>query len=521
MPQLTKNIESPKSTNHPMQVRPRLAETIARRKQDWRVGTLIYQIYVDRFERGVDLASKQEHYSWPRRLREWNEKPRRGKYNEEAKVSEHQIEFWGGDLKGVLKRLDYIQELGIETIYLNPIFEAYTNHKYDALDYFKIDPQFGTFDDLRKLTDDLHGRGMKILLDGVFNHMGKHSPMFKRAMEDTNAPEREFFDIHPDYRHGFRSWRNGDNLPELNVENPDVRKMLFEGPDSVVQHYLKDPGIDGWRLDVAPDLGFHWLKELTRNAHEAHPDCVVIGECWNYPEEWFESLDGVMNMHVRLIILSLIERKLNAAQASRMIERMIDDAGIEGMLRSHLVIDNHDVPRIGTLIRDEKERRLATILQFTLPGCPVIYYGSELGMAGGADPENRAPMRWDLLRDGNPTLELHKEMIRLRNENPAMVVGDYRALDSQNLLAFMRQTEYARETLLILINPSKSEVHDLIAIRDSRLMDASPLECLLTGTHVMTHCGLIEVKMPPQSAHIFRTVDRGNETSYSMFKRVP
>jgi glycosidase len=297
--------------------------------------------------------------------------------------------------------------------------------------------------------------------------------------------------------------------------------MIFSEEDSVVQRYLRQAGIDGWRLDVAPDLGFHWLAELTRSAHNANPESVLIGECWNYPEEWLNVLDGVMNMHARLIILALVEGRISAPHAGRLLDRMVQDAGIDGLLKSHLVIDNHDIARIATLVPDLASRQIAHVLQFTLPGCPVIYYGSELGMAGGYDPENRAPMRWDLVTDDNPTLTLHRNLLQIRRENPALRVGEFRLLDTEQMLAFIRLTARARETVLVAINPTDQTSTELMPLRDSRLMDASPLICQLTGEQAMASCGLLELTLPPRSARIFRTKDRGAHTGYSAFKRVP
>lgn len=508
-------------TDSPL-LRRELAGTIARRLGDWRYGHVIYQIFVDRFTPSTRLESKRHLYESPRKLMEWNALPIKGRYILEERINEQEIEFWGGDLDGVLRRLDYIQELGADVVYLNPIFHAFTNHKYDALDYHEVDPQYGTREELKTLAGELHQRGMRLILDGVFNHMGCRSPYFERAAGDNQSAERPWFDFHENFRWGYRSWRNAANLPELNLEHAEVRDMIFDNENSVVRRYLREVGIDGWRLDVAPDLGFHWLDQLRQSALSVNPESVIIGECWNYPEEWLSVLDGVMNMHARLIILALVQGRIGPQHAGRMLERMVQDAGIDGLLKSHLVIDNHDIARSATLLADDAARRLAFILQFTLPGCPVIYYGSELGMTGGQDPENRAPMRWDLVCDDNPTLALHRLLLKIRHENPALRVGDFRLLDTERTLAFMRLTARARETVLVIINPSPTEsVTELIPLRDSRLMDAAPLVCLLDEHQTSASCGLLEVTLAPQTARIYRTLDRGEKIEYSAFKRVP
>jgi glycosidase len=231
------------------------------------------------------------------------------------------------------------------------------------------------------------------------------------------------------------------------------------------------------------------------------------------------SLDGVMNMYARMLILGLLDGRISPARMGRLLERMVEDAGIEGILRSHMVLDNHDLPRIASILPEDK-RHLAFHLQFTLPGAPVVYYGSELGMEGGNDPLNRAPMRWDLLRDDNPTWMLLQRLVKLREENPALRIGDFRILDGERLLAFLRTTDRARESLIVVVNPSHEHRHELLPVRDSRLMDAARVQCLLTGDQRSMHCGTIEVDLPAFSCRIYRTLDQGSPHGYSAFKRV-
>ena len=209
-------------------------------------------------------------------------------------------------------------------------------------------------------------------------------------------------------------WTGFENLPELNMEHPAVRSYIYQDPILVVRSYLRD-GADGWRLDTAFELGYHFLRELTQAAHEEKPGSLIVGEIVNYPDQWLRSIDAVMNFTLRQIVLGAINGSLTPAAAGRMLNRLVSDAGIEAMLKSWVVIDNHDIPRIASLLPDMAQRRMAQILQFTLPGAPNIYYGSEFGMTGDGDPENRGPMRWDL-RCGNPELVCIKKLFALRKE---------------------------------------------------------------------------------------------------------
>lgn len=493
----------------------------SRRRADWRVGALVYQVFVDRFAPSRRMDGKRAHYAPPRTLHEWHELPGGLKFNEVERNHGNELQFWGGDLDSLRGKLDYLQSLHVDVLYLNPIFDAMSNHKYDANDFFRIDPQYGTMDELRALAADAHGRGMKVMLDGVFNHMGRRAPAFQRALADPGAPNRNDFYFGEEYKNGYRGWRNHANLPELNLENEATRDWLWRTPQSVVQRYLREVGIDGWRLDCGPDIGFEYLAELLECAHAARPDCSVIGECWNYPADWVRVMDGVMNMHVRTLLINVVERKMTAGSASRALDRMVADSGIEAILQSHMVIDNHDVPRIATTLPDRDDRRLFLALQFLLPGCPVLYYGSELGMEGGADPTNRAPMRWDLLHEGNEDAQFFRTLIGLRRDVPSLRVGDFRRLESDRCLAFLRVTDRALETAAVFANPSLDEVREVVPLRTSMMMDSGPMTCRLSGEHLTVHCGLAEVHLPPRSVRVFTAADWPHPGGYSLYKRVP
>jgi glycosidase len=211
--------------------------------------------------------------------------------------------------------------------------------------------------------------------------MSKMSPRFKAALADPKSPFRDWFFIDKKYANGYRSWVNVPNLPELRIENPEVQKYLWASPDSIVQKYLKE-GVDGWRLDTAYELGTRYLGELTQAAHHAKPGSAVVGEAWNYPAGWFPALDGVMNFHARQIILDTLSGRLSPSVGNRLLERMVVDSGLEPLLKSWIILDNHDTDRLKSILPDDAKRHLAQVLQFTLPGCPLIYYGAEVGMEG-------------------------------------------------------------------------------------------------------------------------------------------
>jgi cyclomaltodextrinase / maltogenic alpha-amylase / neopullulanase len=498
-----------------------LAGVFEKREADWRNGAVVYQVLVDRFAPSADLAAKAHLYPAPKTLRAWSELPVKGRYLESHKLWSHEIDFWGGDLASTAARLQHVQDLGADVLYLNPVCLATTNHKYDALDYKVISPEYGTRDDLKALATDVHARGMKLLLDGVFNHMGRNSPFFQAAQADANSPYRDWFDFGDHYPGGARSWWRAENLPELNLENPAVRAHLFEAPDSVVRSYLRD-GIDGWRLDVAFDIGFVHLEALTNAAHDERPGSLVVGELANYPAEWFPSVDAVMHFTLRNLTLRLANGLLDAPAYGRMVGRLAADCGIENLLKSWIYLDNHDTPRLATAVPDLRARHLAQVLQFTLPGSPNLYYGSELDMPGGDDPAMRAAMRWDLVNAGNAALNWTKQLIALRRQHRALRVGDYRAIESQRLYAFERRTDRVADTVLVVVNNEAVEVTETLLVADSKLMDSTRMIDLIgnAGTQPI-HLGsaLMPVTVPPRTALVLKP-DVAPPGGYTNYKRV-
>jgi glycosidase len=321
---------------------------------------------------------------------------------------------------------------------------------------------------------------MKLVLDGVFNHMGRNSPRFQDAFSNPKSPWRDWFVIGPQYRGGARAWTGFQNLPELNLENPAVQNDLWGAHDSVVRGWLRE-GADGWRLDTAYELGPKKLAALTAAAHAEKPGSLVVGEIVQYPAEWMPALDGVMGFGLRQVLLGAIDGQISPSRATRMIDRITRDVGIEGMLKSWIVIDNHDIPRIATQIPDLDQRHLVQVLQFTLPGAPNVYYGAELGMSGGGDPANRGPMRWDLVRDDNADLQWMRSLIAMHHANRALRVGDFRLIESDNLIAFERYTDRVLETVLVFANPTAAPVTERVLVANSFLMDGTPLVDLLAA----------------------------------------
>ncbi|MBP8184233.1 MAG: hypothetical protein KAX88_09045, partial [Rhodoferax sp.] len=264
-----------------------------------------------------------------------------------------------------------------------------------------------------------------------------------------------------------------------------------------------------------------YLTELTAAAHSAKPGSLVVGEIPNFPKEWFPAVDGVLNFTLRDVILNTVNGLIAPPAAAAMIDRTVLEAGIEPMLKSWLLLDNHDNDRLAHVLPKVPQQRLAQILQFTLPGSPNLYYGGELGMTGGEDPANRSPMRWDLARDSNQTLQWTKQLIQLRKDHRALRVGDFRLVSSHQLLAFERYTDRVEDTVVVLVNPGKTAITERVLIANSKLMNGSTLLDLLNpqAKPLRVMASMVTVTIP---AGGFRVVapDVRPSGGYSVFKRV-
>ena len=502
----------------------RAASVYDQRERDWRNGAVVYQVIVDRFAPSADLEAKRALYPAPKRLRGWDELPRKGVPLPEHKVASEELDFWGGDLASTSSRLDHVKALGADVLYLNPIHLAWTNHKYDAFDYQAVSPEYGSREDFRRLAAEAHRRGLKVVMDGVFNHMGRQSPIFQRALKGDPAV-KDWFAIGARYAGGARAWTGFQNLPELNLEHPPVRQHLWGARDSVVRSWLRD-GADGWRLDTAFELGPRYLRQLTDAAHAEKPGALVVGEIVNYPDRWLRSMDAVMNFTLRDLLLGLARGETPPPLAMRQLDRLVRDSGIEPMLKSWVVVDNHDIPRLATQFPDTAQRRLVQALQFTLPGSPNLYYGVELGMTGGADPANRGPMAWDQWRDDHPEWTWVRQLVQLQQGHRALRVGDLVPLESQRLFAFLRRTDRPLDTRLVVANPGDTPVRERLMVPEAFLMDDTPMVDVLGLVPAASlppmgvGPGFVTVELPPRGVVVLQPRPR-ELGGYDRYKRVP
>jgi glycosidase len=484
-----------------------------RRAADWRNGPIVYQIFVDRFARS-NLPFQLPHGG---AMMKWDDLPVPGHLDEQKGVYSHELQFWGGDLVGARARLGYIRSLHADAVYLTPIFKALTNHRYDTQDYLQVAPELGGHEALELFIKEAHNKEMRVILDGVFNHVGRTSAIFKAA-EYPKSNWRDAFTFDPSLPYGYRAWANVKNLPAWNLDSQKAKNYLWSGENSVVKRYLRE-GVDGWRLDVAYDLGPQILHEITDTAHRTKPGSVVVGEISGYPAGWDKSVDGVFNFFALKVAHSLLLGDTDGPTVTSQLEDMVKDAGIDHLLQSWLLLDNHDTDRLASLEPDFTRRRLLEFLQFTLPGSPLIYYGSELGMTGVGDPGNRAPMRWDLAEKPNQERNWITTLAQHRIKHRALRVGDVRFLRSKNLLAFSRYTDQMRDLVIVIVNPLDRPVTESIACRSGSIMSWGEVHDGIGGGDYKVVNGLVEVQVAPHGAMLLTPQEQVK--GYSPTARIP
>lgn len=364
----------------------------------WVNGTIWYQIMPDRFANPLDT-------NW-------------GKL---SKLDQHA--FHGGTILGIQSKMDYLEELGVTGLYLTPIFQSPTAHKYDTTDYFKIDPAFGTMTQLKELVSDAHSRGIRVILDGVFNHIGDQSPFFKDVLLNGQTSKyKEWFyinqfplltengDVDADrYRHFT------PNMPKLNTLNQDVQEYIL----NVAQYWMEETNIDGWRLDVANEVDHEFWRKFKKRVKSVNPDAYIVGEIWHNADSWLQGdqFDGVMNYPLTKPILEWIAaERINGYQFQEQFVRALtqySDNNNEGMLS---LLDSHDAVRLKTYAKnDSKKVAICLALLFLMPGSISLYYGTEIELDGGEDPENRKPMNWSGSTE-HRTFQLLKNYSHLRKK---------------------------------------------------------------------------------------------------------
>lgn len=375
----------------------------------WVKDAIFYQIFPDRF-------CRSERYHAAGKFVPWGTKPTREN-------------MFGGNLAGIESKLTYIKSLGANAIYLCPIFKSNSNHRYHTVDYFEIDPVLGTLADFDRLVEKAHRLGLRVILDGVFNHCSRGFFQFNSLMElGPDSPYVDWFHVKGwplnaySGKPNYECWWNYPALPKFNTDCTEVREYLFK-----VAEYWTKRGIDGWRLDVPNEIDDDsFWQEFRRRVKRINRDAYIVGEIWDNPERWLQGdqFDGVMNYPFRRAVMDyLFERK---GSADEFLQRL-SDAFPENRFGVQMnLLGSHDTTRIASQPRTSLDRiKLAYALMFFLPGAPCIYYGDEIGMEGGKDPDCRRTFPWDELaaRKAQPIYKFIRSLTRMRLENPVLRDG--------------------------------------------------------------------------------------------------
>lgn len=379
----------------------------------WLSGGLMYQIFPDRFARSQEYTPPDQPKEYILRD-DWGGKPN-DRPDEKGIIKNN--DFFGGNLKGIQEKLPYLKDLGVTVIYLNPIFQAYSNHRYDTADYKKIDPMLGTEEDLIDLCRAAKEAGIRIILDGVFNHTGSDSVYFNKdghfpelgAYQSKESPYYKWYHF-TEYPDKYESWWGVKILPSINEEEPTYLDYIIRDEDSVIRHWLKC-GISGYRLDVVDELPDLFLDELRKAVKEVDEDAAIIGEVWedaavkvSYGQKRHyldgTQLDSVMNYPVRTAIIRFLSEDGDAVSLCSeigILQKNYPKTVFYGLMN---IMGTHDTPRILTLLGEKRTPEDARHMLFCglfiwgfLPGIPCIYYGDEIGMTGGKDPANRSCFR--------------------------------------------------------------------------------------------------------------------------------
>lgn len=446
---------------------------------DWVKGAVIYQIFPERFANG-DPAND------PPGVVPWGSPPR-------------WLEYQGGDLAGIVQHLDYLADLGVDILYLTPVFHAPSTHKYDCMDYYHVDPAFGGDEALRELVDALHRRGMKLVLDASFNHchprffafqdLLAHGPdsryrdwftvnewpirikvrphrtpriadhrrsqymaWLQTFPQVTGIPFETLDDDGPALEPTYLAWYNVLDMPKLNQRNPETRAYFM----AVTQYWLREFGIDGWRMDVARHIEPDFWADFRRAAKAVRPDCYLLAEIWGNTSPWLQGdqFDATMNYIFRDLCVGYFAKgTLPTADFLEGITRMLSLYAPQVLAVTHNLFSSHDVARFRHEAGEDVRRlRLATIFQLTMPGAAGIYYGDEIGMSGGDDPDCRRAFPWEQPETWDRALlETVRVLIRLRREHPALRLGEWRPVwATEEAFAFERA--HAAERILVLIN---------------------------------------------------------------------
>lgn len=448
---------------------------------NWVKDTIWYQIFPERFANGKKELN-------PSGTKEWgSEAPA---YNN----------FFGGDFPGVIQHLDYLEELGVTGIYFTPIFKAISNHKYDTVDYLEIDPQFGDKKDFKKLVSECHKRGIRVIIDAVFNHSSDQFPPFKDVIaHGEESKYKEWFYIHKDgsiqnNNIVYDTFGFEPTMPKLNLSNKEVSNYFLE----IARYWTKEFNIDGWRLDVASEADPLFWQSFRNEVKSINPEAYILGEIWHDSLPWLkgDKFDAVMNYPYTYAVNDFFAKQIISTKEFK--EKMVDTLFLYPRNVNEVqfnLLDSHDTPRTLTMVNeDSNQLKLMYFFHFTAVGTPCIYYGTEVGMTGSYDPDNRKCMIWDEEKQDRELFYFFQKLISIRKKNGVLRnEGSFKFLDTEENkgIVYERQNEFKK--VICFINPQKEK----LKLKVKKLENERALELLTEEIYEINDTG--EIILEPQS----------------------
>jgi len=455
----------------------------------WVADTVFYQIFPDRFSNGDPSNDPPNVQPWGSSPTNWG--------------------FQGGDFRGIMQHIDYLLDLGITALYLNPIFHSSSNHRYNTYDYFKIDPKLGNLNDFQSLINLAHRNNIRIIIDGVFNHCGRGFFAFNDVLENEKySPYLDWFHttsfpleaFTPGDAKTYEAWWKLKSLPKFNTKNQEVRSYLFE-----VARYWIERGIDGWRLDVPSEIDDDsFWEEFRHIVTKTNKDAYLLGEIWTVDPRWVNNkhFDGLMNYPLRDTIMRLLTLGVvELPNFVNSVEDLLSTYPVENTYSMYNLLGSHDTDRLFTKVGLNTDKaKLALLLQFSFPGAPSIYYGDEVGLQGDKDPDCRRSFPWD---HASWNLELYywvKSLISLRNQFPTLRRGEYNSIFSDYSKGFSVFSRGLKdEKVVIVINVTDQIQHVEFPSSDIGWQKGRQITDLFTNQKYTLNENSIMIDLPPWS----------------------
>ncbi|CKE70232.1 alpha-glycosidase [Bacillus paranthracis] len=455
----------------------------------WIKDTVWYQIFPERFANGDHTLNPENTLPW-------------------GSAEPTPTNFFGGDFAGIMQNLDYLVKLGISGIYFTPIFKAHSNHKYDTIDYMEIDPQFGTKETFKELVEACHTHGIKVMLDAVFNHSGYFFDKFQDVLKNgEQSAYKEWFHIHEfpirtEPLPNYDTFAFTPYMPKLNTAHPDVKEYLLE----VGRYWVKEFNIDGWRLDVANEVDHKFWREFRSEIKALNSEVYILGEIWHDALPWLQGdqFDAVMSYPVTNALLSYFAN--NSIKANQFMKQIIESLHSYSMnvneAAFHL-LDSHDTPRILTTCNGDKNKlKLLYVFHLSFIGSPCIYYGDEIGMDGGMDPDCRKCMVWDTKEQDHLLFTHVQTLISLRKQYKAFgghgTFQFIEANDEHNYISYTKT--YEDETIFFVLNPTNSDITASLPLH----VTGKKIINIYTNEEFSAEASVLQVTLPPYGFSILK-----------------